>query len=250
MARGSRRDHRRSRVERLGPAPQGRRRAAGGLPPAGQRRSGEARRLGRQLCHDEYSRARAPCRAAESGAGLPTRVSRCDLQVPVGAFFQGNRYLVPALLARVAGLLAGADRVVDLYGGVGFLAAAARHAGAAEITLVEASRPAAAAARLNLPGARVVAATAESYLRHKAVRVPDAVIVDPPRRGLSGEARAALLRLAPARIVMLACDPASFGRDAGALLDAGYSLDLVELYDLFAGSHHVETLASFRRGAA
>ena len=35
----------------------------------------------------------------------------------------------------------------------------------------------------------------------------------------------------------------------GALLGAGYTLESVELWDLFAGSHHVETLASFRRPA-
>jgi hypothetical protein len=188
----------------------------------------------------------------------PSAAQRVDgaravlLTVPVGAFFQGNRFLVPRLFERVASLVrtAGLSRVVDLYGGVGFLAAAARQAGAAEITVVEASGVAAAAARVNLPTARVLPSSAEGYLRRPRSGGDTLAILDPPRRGLSREVRDGLLRWRPEGIVLLACDPASFGRDAGALLGAGYSLESVELWDLFAGSHHVETLASFRRPGA
>lgn len=173
------------------------------------------------------------------------------LTVPVGAFFQGNRFLVPRLFERVAALVraAGLPRVVDLYGGVGFLAAAARVAGVGDVTLVEAAGVAAAAARANLPGARVVPSTAEGYLRRPRSGSGTLAILDPPRRGLSREARDGMLRWQPEAIVLLACDPASLGRDAGALLTAGYELQSVELWDLFAGSHHVETLAVFRHPA-
>ena len=185
----------------------------------------------------------------ETGVEMRLPVS---LRVPVGVFFQGNRHLVPGLFNRMAGMVRAAQpvRVVDLYGGVGFLAAAARHGGATDVTVVEASRPAASAARLNLPGVKVTTGTAEAYLAAPGSAAGSLAIVDPPRTGLSRWAADGLLRWRPERIVLLACDAARFGRDGGRLLAGGYSLESVELWDLFAGSHHVEILASFLRGAS
>ena len=88
------------------------------------------------------------------------------LEVPIGVFFQGNRHLAPRLFDRVVGLVRELrpGRVVDLYGGVGFLAAAARHAGVEDLTVVESHALAASAAARNLPGARVDAVLAETFL--------------------------------------------------------------------------------------
>jgi 23S rRNA (uracil1939-C5)-methyltransferase len=170
------------------------------------------------------------------------------LFVPVGAFFQGNRHLVPRLFERVGELAAGTGcrRVVDLYGGVGFLAAAARHGGILELAVVESHGAAAAAAGRNLPGADVVAATAESYLEVPGEAVGTLAVIDPPRAGLSDEARGGLLAWNPEAVLLVGCDAARFGRDGGALLRGGYRLESLEIWDLFAGSHHAEILALFR----
>ena len=171
------------------------------------------------------------------------------LRVPVGVFFQGNRHLLPLLFAAVVELVRHGEpsRVVDLYGGVGLLAAAARFAGVREITVVEASRPAAEGARENLPGVSVAATSAEAFLASPGTAAGTMAIVDPPRASLSPPAARRLLAWGPERIVLLACDAAMFGRDGGRLVGAGYALESVELWDLFAGTHHVELLASFRR---
>jgi 23S rRNA (uracil1939-C5)-methyltransferase len=171
------------------------------------------------------------------------------LWVPVGAFFQGNRHLVARLFERVAALAAasGCRRVVDLYGGVGFFAAAARHGGCAEVIVVEAQAVAAAAARRNLPDATVVGTTAERFLADPGPAAGTWALVDPPRQGLSAVAREALVAWAPDVVLLLSCDAARFGRDAAALLAAGYALETLEVWDLFAGSHHAELLALFRR---
>ncbi len=170
------------------------------------------------------------------------------LRVPVGVFFQGNRHLVPRLFARVADLVASEapERVVDLYAGVGLFGAAAGHAGVRAVTMVEASAPAATAARENFPGAEVVTGTAEAFLEEPGSAAGALAVVDPPRTGLSRLAADGLLRWRPDSIVMLCCDAARFGRDGGRLLEAGYRLASVDLWDLFAGSHHVEVLAHFR----
>ncbi|HUK11958.1 MAG TPA: TRAM domain-containing protein [Thermoanaerobaculaceae bacterium] len=184
----------------------------------------------------------------ETGVTMPLRV---PLRVPVGAFFQGNRHLVPPLFDRIAELVrvSGAQRVVDLYAGVGFLAAAAATAGAAELALVESSGVAASAAAANLPAASVACATAERYLAGPRPGRDALAIVDPPRTGMSAAVLAALLDWCPIGVVMLGCDAARFGRDAGRLLAHGYRLESMQLWDMFAGSHHVEILASFARAA-
>lgn len=172
--------------------------------------------------------------------GLPR-----PLAVPVGTFFQGNRHLVPRLWERVAGLVRqlGPRRVVDLYAGVGFLAAAARHADVDELTAVECQAAAARAAARNLPGATVAALPAEAFLDAPPARAGTLALVDPPREGLSRLARERLLAWRPGALLLLACDAAAAGRDAGALLGAGYALVSLELWDMFAGSHHVELVA-------
>jgi len=173
-----------------------------------------------------------------------------QLRVPLGAFFQGNRHLVPKLFARVAEIVATLrpTTVVDLFGGVGCLAAAARHGGAGQLVVVEAQRSAARAAVENLPGADVQAVEAEEYLAAPAPPAGTLAILDPPRSGLSPTARQRLVAWAPDGVLWLSCDPAAFGRDAAELLAAGYRLESLEIWDLFAGSHHAETLALLRRG--
>jgi 23S rRNA (uracil1939-C5)-methyltransferase len=175
---------------------------------------------------------------------LPT-----PLWVPLGAFAQGNRHLLPSLFEKVASLAraSGCRRAVDLYGGVGLLAAAAQAGGIVEVTIVEAHRGAACAARRNCPRAEVLGGRAEDYLRAPAPAESTMAIVDPPRTGLSAEALGALATWRPKVLLYLSCDPARFGRDAGPLLSSGYRMENAEIWDLFAGSHHVEILTVFRR---
>jgi tRNA/tmRNA/rRNA uracil-C5-methylase (TrmA/RlmC/RlmD family) len=168
------------------------------------------------------------------------------LIAPIGAFFQGNRHLLGDLFDRVAEL-AGEEPapVFDLHAGVGFLAAAALSASCRRLTLVEPNRRAARAAARNLPDALVVAGrTAEDFLSGSENLPRDAlVITDPPRRGMSRALRNDLARWKPDRILMLGCDPATWARDAAHLVDHGYRVTELELFDLFPLTHHVEILA-------
>jgi 23S rRNA (uracil1939-C5)-methyltransferase len=172
------------------------------------------------------------------------------LGVPIGSFFQGNRHLIGPLFNRVAELVGNDPApVFDLHAGVGYLAAAARVAGERELTLVEPNRDAAMAAGRNLPGARViVGATAEAFVTDAGDLPPEAlVITDPPRIGLSKVLRNHLAQWRPRRILMLGCDPATWARDAGFLGEHGYQPTVVEVFDLFPSTHHLEILALMER---
>lgn len=173
------------------------------------------------------------------------------ISVPIGSFFQVNRHLAGWLFDRV-GEMIGPQPVAtwDLHAGVGFLAAAAQHAAARRLQLVEPSEVSGRAARKNLPSARVASGwTAEAYLGQARDLPREAlVLTDPPRAGMTPELRQQLADWHPDRILMLACDPATWGRDAQFLIGCGYRLTHIELVDLFPSTHHVEILAVLESG--
>jgi 23S rRNA (uracil1939-C5)-methyltransferase len=187
------------------------------------------------------------------------RVASGTLQRHAASFFQGNRYLLPSLVLAVADAVPDAGEVVDLYAGVGLFSVALAALGRVEVTAVEGDRASGADlrenARTHAPQLNVRIASVEAYLaarrggggQAKATRSrgPATMIVDPPRTGLSREAADAVVRLLPARLVYVSCDPPTLARDARRLLDAGYSLDSLRAFDFFPNTPHVECLATF-----
>jgi 23S rRNA (uracil1939-C5)-methyltransferase len=73
----------------------------------------------------------------------------------------------------------------------------------------------------------------------------DAVVLDPPRTGLSPAALDAIVGLPRTRLVYVSCDPATLARDAARLVAAGYGLTSIRGFDLFPNTAHVETVAVF-----
>jgi 23S rRNA (uracil1939-C5)-methyltransferase len=166
------------------------------------------------------------------------------------AFFQGNRYLLPALVAAVSGA-APPGRVLDLYAGVGLFSVALAARGDTDVVAVEGDRTAAHDLKFNASraGGAIEA-------RHQAVeaflstrRLPDlnTVLVDPPRTGITKEAMRGVVSLRAPRVIYLSCDVATLARDARVLADAGYRLNQLEAFDLFPNTAHIETLAVFER---
>jgi 23S rRNA (uracil1939-C5)-methyltransferase len=51
-----------------------------------------------------------------------------------------------------------------------------------------------------------------------------------------------IISLKVPRIVYVSCDLATVARDVKRLVDAGYTLDHIEAFDLFPNTAHVETL--------
>ena len=176
-------------------------------------------------------------------------------RISARSFFQTRTDGAEALVASVARAagddLAGA-RLVDAYGGVGLFAGSLL-AGvlpegighAASALLVERSASSAADARVNLEGlaARVLKVDVDRWRPSEA----DVVVADPARAGL-GRAGVRSLAASGARVlVLVSCDPAALGRDAGLLADEGFELDRSELVDLFPQTHHVEVVSRFHR---
>lgn len=75
----------------------------------------------------------------------------------------------------------------------------------------------------------------------------DVIILDPPRAGLHPKARDAVIAHGAKKVVYVSCNTATFARDLGAFLDAGYELRTVQPVDLFPHTAHIETVALLQR---
>jgi 23S rRNA (uracil1939-C5)-methyltransferase len=187
-----------------------------------------------------------PLSAVTSG-----RVTDGTLRRHAESFFQGNRFLLGALVDAVADAVPGSGEAVDLYAGVGLFSVALAAMGRPDVTAIEGDRSSGADLRDNArphePRLHVHVTRVESYLAARRGAPPATVIIDPPRTGMSKEAGDAVIALSPARLVYVSCDPPTLARDARRLLDAGYRIELLRAFDLFPNTPHVETLAVFVR---
>ena len=167
------------------------------------------------------------------------------------SFYQVNHAQTEQLYAEIVRLAApeGTGTVLDLYCGVGTitLALAKRCRSVTGVELVpQAIEDAGAnAARNGVSNARFFCADAGQAAQRLAEEgfLPETVVVDPPRKGIDRPAAEAICRMAPRRIVYVACDPASLARDARLLCDqGGYTLRAVRAFDMFPRTANVETV--------
>jgi 23S rRNA (uracil1939-C5)-methyltransferase len=172
------------------------------------------------------------------------------VQRNVRSFFQGNRFLLPDLVAAVVDAVP-AGYVLDLYAGVGLFSLALAARGDTEVIAIEGERTAAHDLKRNASSAASRIAprhqTVETFLAtHQGARA-ETVVVDPPRTGLSKDAMAGTLALQPSRLVYVSCDVATLARDARTLTESGYRRGGIRSFDLFPNTAHVETVVAFDR---
>jgi 23S rRNA (uracil1939-C5)-methyltransferase len=188
--------------------------------------------------------------------GQPQVTDRLDvggqtitLRRHVRAFFQGNRHLLTALVQHVVDSMPAGGEAFDLYAGVGLFAVAIATARGARVTAVEGDRWAAADldANADASGGLItpVHQSVEQFVT--AADGASAVVVDPPRTGMSREALDGLLRMSATQITYVSCDVATLARDARRIVDAGYAIERADAFDLFPNTPHVETVVVFRR---
>jgi 23S rRNA (uracil1939-C5)-methyltransferase len=201
------------------------------------------------------TRVRPVDAAAPSGVeAVEMQVGDDRLRISPGVFAQGNTGLLAPLAQAVVREARGgeaATSALELYAGAGlFTLGLARHFDC--VWAVESHPGAVADLRVNLErsGAANVdvrEGPVEEILPRLQVHAPDAVVLDPPRAGVSEEVLDQIQALQAQRIVYLSCDPATLARDLGRLRDAGYPLRHVEAFDLFPHTPHVEVLATLTR---
>jgi tRNA/tmRNA/rRNA uracil-C5-methylase (TrmA/RlmC/RlmD family) len=189
------------------------------------------------------------------------RVGDREFLVDDGGFWQVHTHAAASLTLAVqeavdAALFDPRAKNLDLYGGVGLLAAAVgdRFGPTTRITSVESDSRATEHAGENLSdwlGARAVTARVERWITELAKSgdtLPGAtVVLDPPRSGAGRDVVAALAGLGPRQVVYVACDPVALARDIALFAERGYELAHIRAFDLFPNTHHVEAVARLIR---
>ncbi len=178
----------------------------------------------------------------------------CGLRFRLSArsFFQVNPAQTGRLYELVLSMAGPAETALDLYCGIGTitLCLAGQCAKVYGVELVEDAVLDARenAVRNGIPNAeffRADAGEAASRFAREGVH-PEVIVVDPPRKGLDGGVTDAILKMAPARLVYVSCDPATLARDL-ANLSRNYRIERVEAVDMFPRCSHVETVVLMSR---
>ncbi|WP_159502100.1 class I SAM-dependent RNA methyltransferase [Microbacterium sp. 18062] len=194
------------------------------------------------------------------------RVGAREFRVDAGGFWQVHRLAAATLTELVTDALrdvaADADGWhLDLYGGVGLLAAAIGDAvgDGVRVTTIESDPRATEHAGRNLAewvGARAETARVERWVRALSADAGASererlrrgvVVLDPPRAGAGQETARAIAGLGPRGIVYVACDPVALARDLAVFRDEGYTAETVRAVDLFPNSHHIEAVVALTR---
>jgi tRNA/tmRNA/rRNA uracil-C5-methylase (TrmA/RlmC/RlmD family) len=191
------------------------------------------------------------------------RVGEREFRLDARGFWQVHRGAAATLTAAVQDAVDEAlfdprAANLDLYGGVGLLAAALgdRFGPTLRITSVESDENATDDAAENLAdwvGASAVTDRVERFAARLAADATAAerarlraatVILDPPRSGAGRAVVDAIASVRPAQIVYVACDPVALARDLAFFAQHGYPVRSLRAFDLFPNTHHVEAVAT------
>ena len=170
---------------------------------------------------------------------------------PPGGFAQAVSDIEELISDFTVQALHGAKRVVELFCGSGALTL--RLARDMAVHGVESEATALAALDRSLRDSQALKpVTLEQRDLFRRPLLPseltgfDAVLLDPPRQGALAQ-MPHLVQSKLKRIVYISCSPASFARDARALIDGGFRLNALQPFDQFLWSSHCELAAVFTR---
>jgi 23S rRNA (uracil1939-C5)-methyltransferase len=200
-------------------------------------------------------------------ADMPQRLrDGLKLRLSSSSFFQVNSRQAVTLLEIVADMaqaaLSGiaAPVIVDAYAGVGtisfWLSALAN-----SVVAVEENREAVADGKANallndIENIDFIEGRVEDVIERLMSEgtLPDLLVVDPPRKGLSPEVLQCIKEHGPAHLIYVSCNPTTLARDLKMLADHGdkaeangYKAKRVKPVDLFPQTYHVETVVLLER---
>ena len=185
------------------------------------------------------------------GSGtLRDRLCGFEFELAPQAFYQINPPQAERLYAQALeyALPERGGTVLDLYCGAGTislcLSQRAERVIGAEIVPEAVENARANAERYGVTNAEFICADAGEAARELKSRgiTPDAIVVDPPRKGMDAPALEAIASMQPDRLVYVSCDPATLSRDISRLRPLGYTPASALAVDMFPRTAHVETV--------
>lgn len=177
----------------------------------------------------------------------------CGVKIDLSpaAFYQVNHDAAELLYSEAARLadLKGDETLLDLYCGAGAIglsmAGRVKRLIGVEIVLEAVENAKKNAERSGVKNAEFIggdAAKAAEALQKRGLH-PNVVILDPPRKGCSGETLSAVAAMSPEKIVMVSCDTATMARDFKVLSALGYNPSVAQPVDMFPRTANIECAA-------
>ncbi len=181
-------------------------------------------------------------------------VGDVDLRISPEGFYQVNRE-GSELLAQTVLTFAAEGNITngaDLYCGSGFFGLLlAKKYPEIRVTGIEINPDSVKDAEYNrdknnLTNMTFFCGNAADFRKNTEV-LPEFVIVDPPRAGMSERMREELCALRAKRIAYVSCSPVTMARDLKMLMEKGYSVLRVTPVNMFPGTGHCETVILLSR---
>lgn len=176
--------------------------------------------------------------------------TEADGELAPGVFSQVNATINEALVDRVLSIAKDTDAqtACDLYAGAGNfaipLAAQGLTVTAVELVAALVTSGRAEVARRGLKDKVTFHKTDVSRYLQQQPQPADLIVADPPRSGLGK--LVSQLAFAP-NLILISCDLPSAVRDIKGLQAAGWSVETVTPYDMFAQTAHIELLTYLHR---
>lgn len=175
------------------------------------------------------------------------QIGPLKLRFTTEAFRQVNHYAFEILLTKIHQLVENLtfEFCADLYCGSGIIGLSLAKAFPESIfDGIEINPDAVEDARYNanqngLKNIRFFCGDASSF-REKSDYLPNLVVVDPPRAGLSKQMRDELYKLTPGNIIYVSCNPQTLARDLSEIVKNGYEIKDIVPVNMFPMTRHVE----------
>lgn len=177
-------------------------------------------------------------------------------RISAKSFYQVNPVQTEVLYKKAieAAGFTGKEYVIDAYCGIGTIGMIASDY-VDEVIGVELNRDAVRdaignAKANNIKNIRFVCDDAGKFMvklaaaaqRDKSVRLPDVVLMDPPRSGSDEAFLSSLVKMNPKTVVYVSCSPVTLERDVKWLEKKGYKAKGVWPVDMFPATEHVESI--------
>lgn len=186
----------------------------------------------------------------EGKSQIEESLSGLTFKISPASFFQVNTAQAEFLYGKALEFaeLSGVELVLDAYCGVGTLALLASKR-ARRVVGVEIIPEAIADAEHNakrneISNATFICGRVEEVV-HTLSRF-DAVLLNPPRKGCERTVLEQITTHKPGIIVYISCNPISLARDLALLSGLGYHIEIVQPFDMFPQTAHVECVVKLR----
>ena len=189
-------------------------------------------------------------RLVKGNARLSVNVLGVNAELSPLSFFQVNDYIRDMLYEKAIEHVC-SDTLIDLYSGIGItsnLAAKKCKKIIAVECVPQAVKDADYTAKLNGNTDKItnMCGNVEEVLPRIVGDCGDSfdVLIDPPRKGCGETVARAIAEVKPSTLIYISCNHATMCRDIRAFLDVSpdYEVSDCAVFDMFVGTHHVETL--------